>query len=69
MNVTIFSVFAVSAVYAPILRHLVDVTAFTDPAPPEAPGLGVPLEFRVFRLLTGCLAILWPPSNIQFLSF
>ena len=51
MNVTIFSVFAVSAVYAPILRHFVYVPAFTDPAPPEAPGLGVPLEFRVFRLL------------------
>ena len=51
MNITIFRVFAVSAVCAPVLGHIVDIPAFTDPAPPETPCLRVSLEFRVFRLL------------------
>ena len=51
MNITIFRILAVSTVGAPVLGHIVNIPAFTDPAPPETPCLRVSLEFRVFRLL------------------
>ena len=51
MNITIFRILAVSTVSAPVLGHVVNIPAFTDPAPPKTPCLRVSLEFRVFRLL------------------
>ena len=51
MNIALFRVLAMSTVCAPVLGHIVDIPAFTDPAPPETPCLRVSLEFRVFRLL------------------
>ena len=42
VNVAFLGVLAVAAGGAPVLRKLVAVSAVTDPAPPEAPGLRVP---------------------------
>ena len=42
VNIALLGVLAVAAGGAPVLRKLVAVSAVTDPAPPEAPGLGVP---------------------------
>ena len=45
VNVTLPRMLTVTTVGAPVLRELVNVSTFADPAPPEPPRLRVPLRF------------------------
>ena len=45
MNITLPRVLTMTAVGAPVLRELVDVSTFADPAPPEPPHLRFPAGF------------------------